>query len=375
MNFIDANTVEYTPNKWLAFDDVLLMPKPSSLTSRNDPKISLQTKFTSNLWLQNPIISANMDTVTGVDMVNTMYSLGCYGILHRFYKSEEEYLEAIRQVYVATKSVAFSIGANASDIKFVETVFNTVGTKDVIVCVDVAHGHLRKCIDQVVRLRKQFGSGLQIIAGNVATAIGAFDLISAGANAIKVGVGNGSMCTTRLVTGHGVPQLSAIMQCRRAINATRTNTALIADGGIRRAGDIIKALAAGADTVMVGNLLAGTTEAPGELFSPNQDGTQLIVPKESISDFKYLYKKYRGQSSQNFMEDIGKENVAAEGEHDYIPYRGSVVPIVKELLQGVRSGMTYAGVSTIESLSENATFIEISNHGYVESTPHGKKYN
>ena len=372
MNFIDANSVEYTPDKWLAFDDVMLVPKPSDLDSRNDPKINLSAKFTSKLWLPNPIIAANMDTVTGPEMVKALYSQGCYGILHRFFPSKEEYLNAITDVYNNTKGVAISIGATPSDVDIVEEILNTVGQQNIIVCVDVAHGHLTKCSDQVARLRRRFDQRIQIIAGNICTAAAAADLIGKGVDAIKVGVGNGSMCTTRLVTGHGIPQLSAIMQCRRAINAMRTNTALIADGGIRHAGDIVKALAAGADSVMVGNLLAATTEAPGELYGYVADDDKYVVVNQNHTLWKMLYKKYRGQSSQNFMEDIGKTNVAPEGEHEYLPYRGSVAPIVKQLIQGIRSGLTYSGCSTIEELSQNATFIEITDHGYTESTPHGK---
>lgn len=165
-----------------------------------------------------------------------------------------------------------------------------------------------------------------------------------------------SLCSTRRVTGHGIPQLSAILLARRTLYSLRTNVRLIADGGIRTSGDVVKALAAGADSVMVGNIFAGTDEAPGELIS-REDGSQS--------------KKYRGQSSKNFLEDRRKFGVAAEGEHTYVPYKGSVGPIIDDLLAGVRSGMTYSGVRNLKDLYNNSNFICVSNHSFREGMPHG----
>jgi IMP dehydrogenase len=240
-----------------------------------------------------------------------------------------------------------------------------------IVCIDVAHGHLSKCIKQVSEVVKGFGPKVKVIAGNVATGIGAFDLINAGAHAIKVGVGDGSLWTTRVVTGHGVPQLSAIMQCRNAINASKTNTALIADGGVRNSGDIVKALAAGADTVMVGRLFAGTQETPGKVIFQDRFGSYHEATEETMPVNQKRFKKYRGQSSQEFLESVGKNGVSAEGESQYVPYQGTVVNVLKELVGGIKSGMSYAGCTNLDKLSEYATFIEITHHGYIESQAHG----
>lgn len=371
MQFINAHNVPYTPSNWLSFDDVLLIPKESDLESRNDPRIQLNTKFTSNLDLRIPLISANMDTVTGAKMVKAIGSKGGFGILHRFYESPETYLADISEVIDAFNIVAFSVGAAANELNFVEEVLKKTQAQHYIVCVDVAHGHLRKCIQQVRNLRKAFGTNVQIIAGNVCTASATADLVYAGVNAVKVGVGPGSHCTTREVTGHGLPQLSAIMQCRMALNGlVKSNVALIADGGIRTSGDIIKALAAGADSVMIGRLFAATQESPGVLFQQFPGGAYRAEYSE-ISKEYISYKKYRGQSSQDFLNSIGKTGVTSEGESSYIKYRGSVIPIIDSLVQGIRSGLSYAGCPDLTKLSEYATFIEISQNAHIEGTPHG----
>lgn len=347
----------YQPSNWLTFADVLLMPKASDIDSRNDPRIDLSTKLTSNLSLRIPILSANMDTVTGAKMVKAMGTEGAFGILHRFHTSPEAYLAEIKNIADSIGLVAFSIGADTKELDFVERAIKECPAKYHVVCVDIAHGHLQKCTTQVKNLRKAFGTSVQIIAGNVCTASAAQGLIAAGANTIKVGVGPGSHCTTREVTGHGLPQLSAIMQCRMAINAMQSNCALIADGGIRTSGDIVKALAAGADSVMIGRLFAATEESPGETVD--------ILP------YPLIGKKYRGQSSQDFLDSIGKTNVTSEGKSSYITYRGSVLPILRSLIQGIKSGMSYAGCTNLTALSENSTFIEISQNAHIEGTPHG----
>lgn len=376
MEFRDANSVPYTPNKWLSFDDVLLMPKPSDLTSRNDPRINLSTRFTSNLSMKIPILSANMDTVTESSMVQALSKQGAYGVLHRFYKDLELFTDDVTSIFEKTGGVGFSIGANKEDISIVESVLKITGGKNTVVCVDIAHGHLLKCKQQVATLSKHFGSGIQIIAGNVATPMGVMDLINAGANAIKVGVGGGSLCSTRIKTGHGVPTLTAIMLARLAINSTKTNVALIADGGIRNSGDIIKALAAGADSVMIGNLFSGTDESPGNLIVDPYETMSGHLPPETkekyLQEKRLCYKKYRGQSSRDFLNDIGKVGVTDEGVHTYVPYKGPVDVILTDLIQGIRSGMSYAGATTLQGLNEYATFIEISHHGYIEGTPHGQ---
>ncbi len=384
MQFIDACGVPYTPNKYLSFDDVSLVPKPSDIDSRNDPSIKLDTFLTPSIKIRTPILSANMDCVTGAEMVLALAQEGAFGILHRSYKTEDLYIEDIAKVAAKLGVVAFSIGADKSQLDFVTRVLEKAPSQKYVVCVDVAHGHLQKCITQVVNLTRKFGPAIEIMAGNVCTAMGAADLIKAGARSIKVGVGNGHACSTRIVTGHGVPQLTAIMQCRQAINATQTNTTLIADGGIRDSGDIVKALSAGADMVMIGRLFAGTYESPGNVYRrPMGSETHLRGPTEWVVKDTWQYenpsspnasysKQYRGQSSEQFMVDTGKSGVSPEGESWYIPYQGVVGPIVKKLLGGIRSGMSYSGVRNLKDLNTKAIFIEVGYHGYIEGTPHGK---
>lgn len=227
--------------------------------------------------------------------------------------------------------------------------------------MDVAHGHTEAALEALVRLRERIPT-VPIIAGNVATAEGTRDLIERGADAVKVGVGSGSTCTTRIVTGAGVPQLTAVMECARA--AVDTAVPVIADGGIRNAGDITKALAAGASTVMLGNLLAGTEESPGALVIRN--GRQ--------------YKTYRGMASlwatarrrelDTTVDDEDLTQIVAEGVEATVPYRGKVADVVQQLIGGLRSGMSYSGARSVTALWAQAQFIRITPAGLKESLPH-----
>lgn len=370
--FIDANFVPYTPNRWLSYDDVSLLPKGSDISSRKDSSISTSTKLTSGIDMATPIISANMDTVTESEMALCMHRMGGVGILHRFYESKEQWKQDIKLVYDTAGYVAYSIGLSPSDIDLIEENLKE-GIARQIVCIDVAHGHMEMVHHQIRKIVLNFPKeNVQVIAGNISTPAGAQFLVSAGVHGIKVGQSCGSFCTTRLVTGHGVPQLSAIMNVRRALYSMQSNVALIADGGIRDSGDIVKALAAGADSVMVGRLFASTSESPGNLYY--KDGNN-YVQCETETDYSYkeysFYKKYRGQSSADFMEDINKQGVAPEGVSQMIPYKGSVEPIFHRLLMGLRSGMTYSGIRNLKELYNKSQFIEISHAGYIEGTPYG----
>lgn len=370
MLFVDALGRDYTPDRWLAFNDVLLLPQESPYASRNDPGISIKTHLTDNVNgplydLSVPIISANMDTVTDSGMAIAMHRVGGMGILHRFYETKEQYFHHIREACDSHSRVAFSIGCNGSCkyvddgqwLSFVREVDREIGLKQMVICLDVAHGGMLQAIETVEELREAYGrQECCIIAGNVATGESAVRLAEVGADVIKVGIGCGSICTTRLVTGHGVPQLSAILQIRKELdNAYHSGVGIIADGGIRQSGDIVKALAAGADAVMLGSLLAGTDEAPGRV-EQYSDGTKR--------------KLYRGQSSRHFLDSIGKGAVASEGVSIEIHHKGSVKEVVTELVGGIKSGFTYSGVGNIQDLRRKAIFIEITHQGWVESTPH-----
>ena len=373
MKFIDANGEKYSPSRWLTFNDVLLRPHKSRFNSRNDNSISMRTRVCDDFYIDTPLISANMDTVTGEDMAVTMSIFGGLGILHRFYKSKEEYILAIKNTKSRSSHwkgsvhpvLAFSVGCGDKWIDFVKEVTNTLELNRFIICVDVAHGHMEQSLQTVesfYSLKQEFKSNninMGIVAGNVATPEGAYDLVMSGAGGIKVGVGGGSMCSTRIVTGHGVSQLSAIMQAREIIDKidfdNDLSACIIADGGIRYSGDIVKAVSAGADTVMLGNMLAGTSCSAGDLLSL-PDGSKRKI--------------YRGQSSRNFLNDVGKKDVAAEGICLEIPFKGETEDVLKEIVGGIRSGMTYSGAGSFEELREVAEFIEISHNSWIESTPH-----
>ena len=237
---------------------------------------------------------------------------------------------------------------------------------DVIV-IDVAHGHTEMVIDMVKRLRRTYGDEIEIVAGNVVTPEGVEDLASAGVDAVKVGIGPGSVCTTRIVAGVGVPQLTAIMMCSE--KARELDIPIIADGGIRYSGDIVKALAAGASTVMIGRLLAGTDESPGAIVVRN--GRKYKIYRGMASLYAMLGREVREAGNEaEALLDASEYSYYAEGVEAYVPYTGSVSEVIKQLVAGLRSGMSYLGARTIEELRENAVFIRITESGFRESLPH-----
>lgn len=351
--------------EYLSYNDVLLQPQASDLNSRYDSRISLATQLTLNpkSTLDLPIISANMDTVTGSSMASVMNKHGGLGIFHRYYSNQNEELEDYAKM-MACRQVGFSIGITTSEthIKNVIDTFNSTYNDDpfIYICLDVAHGHMQQTAEKTNQVRhlitKMGWDNVDLIAGNVATPEGTSELAKAGANIIKVGVGPGSMCSTRTVTAHGVPQLSAIEECRAVLDENNWPVSIIADGGIKHTGDIVKALAAGANAVMVGNLFAGTDEAPGEIIQHPYE------PK---------MKMYRGQSSRSFMTDNDKHGRAAEGETSFVIYKGGMNSVLEEMEGGIRSGFTYSGAKTIEELQEKAIFVRITQNGWNESKPHG----
>jgi len=469
--------------KGYTFDDVLLKPKRSSITSRKDVDVS--SYLSHRIRLNIPIVAANMDTVTEAAMAITMSRLGAMGIIHRFMSIEEE-AEQVRRVKRAESFIVSKPGAleqdrtlrearalmeeygitsvmvldrggrlvgilTSRDIRFEENLEKPISAlmtgreklitapptitlpeakgilqrykieklplvdengflkglitaKDIlktsqypsalkdnqgrllagaaigaagdykeraqalieagvdVLVVDIAHGHLDLCIEAVQTLKKMVDDKIDIVAGNVATKEGTRDLIEAGADAVKVGVGPGAACDTRQVAGAGVPQLSAIWECAEV--AQERNIPLIADGGIKDSGDIAKALAAGASSVMIGRLFAGTDESPG----------QSIIRKGR------RYKIYRGMASLAAATDRALRegstrvenliSIIPEGVETEIPYQGSVVDILFQLEGGLRSGMSYCGARTIPELREKATFVLITDAGRKESLPH-----
>ena len=466
----------------LTFDDVLLVPKRSSVISRSH--VSLRTKLSRNININMPIVSANMDTVTEANMAIAIAREGGIGIIHRFMSIEQQVNEVrkvkraeniiIEQPYtvrqdqrlqdaiskmseynvsgllvtddderlvgiltrrdimfesdsnkriydVMTKNVItakYGIGIEeakdmlhkyrieklplvddknrvrglitakdimrmneyplaAKDKKGRLLVGAAVGVKgdymertdklleagtDTIV-IDIAHGHSENAIEAIKSIKKAYPT-CELIAGNVATAQGTKDLIEAGVDAVKVGVGSGSICITRIVTGSGVPQLTAIMECTKV--AREYDVPVIADGGIRNSGDITKALAAGAHTVMIGSLLAGTDESPGVSITKN--GKRYKIYRGMASFYASLGRKIREEGTLAIDEDLN--DYVPEGVEALVEYKGSVIEIVRHLLGGLRSGFSYCGARNIDELHRNAEFIRMTTAGYIESMPH-----
>ncbi|MEM3644196.1 MAG: IMP dehydrogenase, partial [Nitrososphaerota archaeon] len=260
--------------------------------------------------------------------------------------------------------VAAAIGVKENEIYRAKLLIEAGA--DAIV-IDVAHGHTTMCIETIKKLKNLYGDDVQVVAGNVATAEGVEDLASAGADAVKVGVGPGSVCTTRIVAGVGVPQLSAILECGEA--AEKMDIPIIADGGIRESGDIVKALAAGASSVMIGRLLAGTDESPGAVIVKN--GRRYKIYRGMASIYAMLGREFR--SREEFSEaliDSSEYSYYAEGVEAYVPYTGSASEMIKKLLAGLRSGMSYLGARTIDEMKRNSIFVRVTQAGIRESMPH-----
>lgn len=337
--------------KGLTFDDVLLVPRHSEVSSRRDT--NLTSKVTKNYELTLPIITANMDTVTEASMANSMSLLGGLGSLHRFATIDGQ-VDMVKEIIKfqddnnINSPIAASIGVKEDGMKRGDALVNA-GVK--IITLDIAHGDSIMMLDVLSYMKKNHPN-VDIIAGNVATGEATTRLINAGADAIKCGIGPGSMCTTRIITGHGVPQLSAIAMCAAA--AKGHDIPVIADGGIKNSGDMVKAFCAGASAIMVGSLVSGTLETPGELKGG-----------------KKLYRGMASKSAQvSWRGDLPK-GMAAEGEATMISCKGSVANVMNELSGGIRSGMTYLGVDSVEKMREAALFMEMSSSGVHESRPHG----
>lgn len=468
----------------LTYDDVLLMPRRSSVASRKH--VTTATRLSRRIGLGIPIVSANMDTVTEAAMAVSMARQGGIGIIHRFMSIEQQvrqvqqvkraqgavveqpYTMAPTQTLAEARHLMVEQGVSgvlvvddrerligiltSRDIRFATDASRPIGelmtpqerlitapvgvdadrardlldrhkieklplvdesgrlcglitSKDLLgtnrfgnaardakgrllvgaaigvvgdyleraqalwragadtLVIDIAHGHSDHVIG-AIRALKGLSQAGDLIAGNVATAEGTRELIAEGVDAVKVGVGPGSICTTRIVTGFGVPQLTAVLECVEA--AAATETPIIADGGIKASGDITKALAAGASTVMIGNLLAGTRESPGYIVLRNGQRYKICRGMASLS--AAIGRREREQPEM--VSDDGFNEVVPEGVEAVVPYRGEVTEIVYQLVGGVRSGMSYCGVRTIPELHEHAVFIPITGAGMRESLPH-----
>jgi IMP dehydrogenase len=314
----------------LTYDDVTLVPQFSEIRSRKEIDISVD--FHAGVGLEFPVISSPMDTVTGPEMLIALDRLGSFGVLHRYCSIEQQ----ASMVLTAVKegcTVGAAIGVTGY---FEERACELYDAGAKVLCIDVAHGHHFLVRDALEILRSMFGDAIHIMAGNVATLDAFNDLVDWGADSVRCSVGAGSCCTTRTQTGHGLPGLQTILDC----SETDRDGLIIADGGIRTAGDIVKALAAGADLVMVGSLFAGTDESPGPLIQ----GTN-----------GELTKGFRGMASAESQDDWKGIVGSLEGISSEVPYKGSVTDVVEDLVRGIRSGLSYSGARNIEEFYGKST--------------------
>lgn len=330
----------------LTYDDVLCFPQKSDVRSRRDPDLS--TRLTKNITIKAPFISANMDTVTEKEMAIAMNTQGGLGILHRFMSIADQVSQVEEIKKAGAQVISASIGVN-QDFKDRAKALVQAGVN--VITIDIAHGHSVAMLETLKWLKETF-SNVDVIAGNIASPSAARDLIEAGADAIKVGIGPGSMCTTRIITGCGVPQLTAVALCAEV--AIEAGVPLIADGGIKTSGDVVKALSAGADTVMLGSILSGTLETPGPI--------------------RHGKKEYRGMASkaaQVSWRGGVPEGMAPEGEMTLVPIKGRVSDVISEMAGGLRSGMSYINATTVQEMRSKALFLEMSPMGLNESKAHG----
>lgn len=346
--------------KALTFDDVLLVPKYSDIASRKDVSLFSASKKCS-FFLNLPVFSSNMDTITESEMCKFMDSKGGMGILHRFMSIEKNVEE-----FKKHPNCFVSIGTTSEEKERYLQLYAAGARK---FCIDVAHGHSKSVRDAIGYLSSgsMKNNPTIIMAGNVATYEGAKFLENAGANIIKVGIGGGSVCSTRIKTGFGIPQLEAIREC------SKVGVSIVADGGIRTPGDIVKALAMGADYVMIGSLLAGTHYTPGE----PKDRIEFGGEGGYIQLYDRKIKTYRGMASLEANKDhYGglSDWKTAEGISVSVPYKDEkeTNAIIQDIIGGLRSGLSYCGAKNIRELQEKVEFIEISNNGLLESHPHKK---
>lgn len=353
-------------NKSFSFDDVLIVPRFSQIKSRAD--VSLKQTLLG-MEIDVPFISSNMDSVTGPKMASAMREQGALGALHRFCTIEEN----INMFLQSPEETIVSIGLGDKELQRAEASYQHGAWNFLI---DVAHGSSIAVVEQYDNLRQKVGNGANIIVGNFATCRNIDDFkfhckSHYKPNAYKVGIGGGSACLTRVVTGCGLPTLASILDC------VQTKEIIIADGGIRNSGDCVKALASGASLIMMGKMLVGCDESPGEVYS-SQNELASYTFHSNYPNKKYYgssgYKKYRGSASSESYQVQGKtaSHRAPEGDSFLVLYTGPVSEVLNNLSAGIKSGCSYVGASNLDELRENVEFVEVTSNGAKESGAHGK---
>jgi IMP dehydrogenase len=339
----------------LAFDDVLLVPQYSDIKARSE--VDLTTKIAPDITLKTPLISVNMDTITGIKMALAMDKNGGIGYIGRF---DPPNIQADKIAKIKSKG-GRSIGVIGIKDNYIERAEKILKAGSIALHLDIAHAHSLYAIEAIKECKKRFPK-ISMIAGTIATYEGAYALFEAGADSIKVGIGGGTTCITRIMTGSGVPQITAILEADRARKKFK-NRFLIGDAGAENSGDIVKVLAAGADAYQGGNIFAGSEETPGK-----------VIEKNGI-----LYKEYNGSTSPNEKKrqlEKDKRNkdhsyvLHVEGVNTLVRYKGPVKDVLNSLCAGIRSGLSYSGARNIKELHQKAKFIQITSAGVKESRPH-----
>ena len=340
----------------LTYDDINIVPKYSELESRS--KVVLTTKFTKKIKLSIPVVSTPMDTITEYDMALEMMRWGGAGFVHRFMSIDEqvEIISKLKQVSgvnveILDSPICAAVGVTED---YLERAEELVKRGCNVLLIDVAHGH-HKLVGEAIEKIKTRLSSVEVIAGSVATEEATKYLCERGADAIRVGIGNGSLCETRIRTGVGIPQVTALIDCVSV--ADTYSVPVIADGGVRTVGDVCKGLACGADSIMLGSLLSGTKETPGTI--------------EKIGEWpnEQLYKKYRGSASLDSKHDRGN-NKNVEGNHKIIPYKGKIKRIIQDIQEGIRSSFSYVGANNISEFHSKVELIEVTGAGNIEGEAH-----
>jgi IMP dehydrogenase len=322
-------------NLLLSFDDVWLEPQYTEVPSRSKP--DLESKLSPNVTLKHPVVASNMASVVGEKMMHTFDSTGSIAFLHRFMSREKLLMLAESPSTKSLNHFAFSVGIKDEDVLIAQEVYETLGEKAIIL-VDVAHAHSYK-MSEFIKKIKSIGFST-IVAGNVATFEGALFLANCGVDSIRVGIAGGKVCTTKYVTGHHIPTLQSVIECSKVKNYF-PNVSIIADGGISSSGDAVKAIAAGADFVCLGSVLASTSDSPGEL----------------IADGNISYKLHYGMSSKIAIDKFfgeKKSHVAPEGKSEKLHFTGETKEVLNEFLAGIRAGLSYSGAFNINEFQNKA---------------------
>ena len=340
----------------LTFDDVTMAPKYSEVLPS---EVNTSTQLSKNLLLKIPLLTSAMDTVTESKMAIAIARAGGIGVIHRNLDIKKQ-IEEIRKVKKLKLLVGAAVGAGPLELKRAKAILKE---KIDLIVVDTAHAHSKKVAEIIKEIKKIKNNKTTLCAGNIATAEAAKFLIKLGVDVVKVGIGPGSICTTRLIAGIGVPQLSAILEVKKGVKNNRTK--IISDGGIKYSGDLAKALSAGADAIMIGSLFAGTMETPGKLIKKNGK----------------FYKSFRGMGSvgamnkgsadryfQKKQKDVSK--YVPEGVEGFVKFKGDVENIIYKLVGGLRSSMGYLGAKKVSSLKNKPNFVKITKAGFYESMVH-----